>query len=1021
MKSIKIFGLLFLLGVVCPYFSMADNLQSQRKITGHVTDVNDEPMIGVSIIDTESKNGTVTDIDGNYSINVEENTTLHFSFLGYVSEEIKVTNQTNINVVLEEDNKILDEIVVVGYGTMKKSDLTGAVASVSGDLIERSQSAQVSQALQGAIPGVMVTRNNSAPGATSTIRIRGITSIGTSDPLVIVDGVPLLGINDINPNDIESISVLKDAASASIYGSRAAAGVILITTKRGRTGEISLQYNAEYGFEKPTVMSDYVNAPRYMEMVNELRWNDNGNIPGTESIIYEPEITDNYFSLHAENPDRYPLTDWTGLILKKNAPKQSHNLSISGGTEAVQSKLSFGYDHIDGLYVGNTYKRITARMNNDIKINKYLSSSVDFFVKRTMSDDPSVNPMGEMRKMPAIYAAVWSNGLIAEGKGGQNIYARLNHGGYNESIYNQFGGNASLTFSPIKDLNFSFVVSSLLNNNKQKQVRNKIQYTYYDNPNVYIGTISSAASNSLSESRPDSYRLTSQLIGNYIKQFGNHSLNLMSGFESYKSYSEGMSASSSNMESTTFPFLDLANNNELAVAGDAYENAYNSYFGRVVYSFMNKYLLQGNARYDGSSRFNENFRWGFFPSFSAGWILSEEAFMKNIDFLSFLKLRVSWGRLGNERIGNYPYQSKIEFGNSLFYSGGSVISAQTARQKAYAIRNISWETTESVNIGVDANFFNNKLQFTADYYHKNTKDMLLSLEIPDYIGLTNPEQNAGIMNTKGWETELRWFDNIEKFKYSVAVNLSDFKSVMTELGGIEFLGDKVKIKGGEFDEWYGYKTDGLFQTQDEVDNSPTLNQNVKPGDIKLLDVSGPDGVPDGIISADYDRVLLGGSLPRYIFGGNVNMEYENFSFSFTLQGVGKQAARKTSTMVRPLESDYGNFPDFIDNDYWSVYNTDEKNLSVKYPRLSATSSTNNYSMSDYWLFNGAYLRLKNITLGYNLPQSWLKNIHIKEVRLYASGVDLFSFNNYPKGWDPEVSNTGYPITASFILGTSIKF
>lgn len=994
-----------------------------RIIAGQVTDINGEGLIGVSILELSTQNGTMTDNTGRYKITLSESQPiLKFSYVGYTEKEIKLKpNENVINVILEEQTELLDELVVVGYGTMKKSDLTGAVASIGGTTIEGSQSTQVSQALQGAIPGVMVTRSSSAPGAASTIRIRGITTIGENDPLVIVDGVPILGINDVNPNDIESVSVLKDAASASIYGARAAAGVILITTKRAKAGGVTLQYNAEFGFEKPTVLSEYAGAQRYMEMVNELRWNDNNNTPGAEYFLYEPELIENYVTLHQENPDRYPLTNWTDLILKKYAPKQSHNISITAGNKSLQSKISLAYDNVDGLYAGKSYERITTRVNNDITINKYLSSSVDFFVKRSMYDDPSINPMSEMRLFPEIYAAVWSNDLIAEGKGSQNPYARLMYGGYDETTYNQFGGKASLTFTPIEGLDFSFIVSSLLNNNKEKQVRNKIQYTFYDDPSTYIGYISSATSNSLKESRPDSYRLTTQFLANYKKTIGRHSLNLMSGFEGYQGYSESMSASSNQMQFSAFPYLNLANTNFIAVSGDAYENAYNSYFGRVVYSYNNRYLLQGNVRYDGSSRFNSDFRWGFFPSLSAGWVLSEESFMKDVPLLSFMKLRVSWGQLGNERIGNYPYQTKIEFDNALFYSGNNVVSSQTARQRAYAIRDISWETTESVNLGLDMNFFDNKLQLSGDIYDKNTKNMLLALEIPDYIGFTNPQQNAGTMNTKGWEMEFKWHDQIGKFKYSISANLSDFRSVMGDLGGIEFLGSQVKLKGSEFNEWYGYKTDGIFQTQEEVDNSPKLNANVKPGDIKLLDISGPDGIPDGIISADYDRTLLGGSLPRYLYGGNINLEYENFNLSLTVQGVGKENARKTTVMVQPLRSDYGNFPAFIDNNYWSVYNTAEKNMIVEYPRLSATSSSNNYSMSDFWLFNGAYLRLKNVTLGYNLPNSWLEIIQTKDIRLYITGVDLFSFNNYPKGWDPEVSDAGYPITASFIFGISVKF
>jgi len=441
-----------------------------------------------------------------------------------------------------------------------------------------------------------------------------------------------------------------------------------------------------------------------------------------------------------------------------------------------------------------------------------------------------------------------------------------------------------------------------------------------------------------------------------------------------------------------------------------------------MYNFQNKYFLQGNIRFDGSSRFYKDYRWGSFPSFSAGWVMSEESFMKSIPTISFLKLRGSWGTLGNERIGNYPYQAALNFEtNSLFYQGNTTVSAQSAAQWQYAIRDISWEKTESFDIGLDANFFDNKLRFTGDYYKKTTKDMLLQLQIPMYLGFDNPNQNTGKMNTNGWEFEIGWNDKIGDLDYSISANLSDFKSVMGDLGGTEFLGDQIKRKGSEFNEWYGYVSDGLYQTQADVDASPKLNANVKAGDVRYKDISGPTGVPDGKISPEYDRVLLGGSLPRYMYGANISLGYKNFDFSVVFQGIGDQNVRLNNTMVQPLLENYGNFPAILDGKYWSKYNTDAQNLGARYPRFTNTSAGNNYAMSDFWLFNGAYLRVKNVTLGYNVPKFITEKVKLQGIRLYASVSDLFSINNYPKGWDPEMSSTAYPITTSFIFGASVKF
>ncbi|WP_204273742.1 TonB-dependent receptor [Draconibacterium mangrovi] len=999
-----------------------DFFQQSRKVTGTVISETGETLPGVTVVVQGTTIGTVTDMDGHFSLNVENSSqVLVFSFVGMATQEVEVGDQTEFSVVMQSEAIGIEEVVAIGYGTVKKSDLTGAVGSVKGSVVSERQSTQVSQALQGAMAGVMVTRDNSAPGSGSTIRIRGITTIGESSPLVIVDGVPVGSINDINPNDIENISVLKDAASASIYGSRAAAGVILVTTKRAKSGELWLDYNFEYGIEKPTELTEYADAVRYMQLVNELRWNDNGNIEGGEYPTYTQDVVENYAALNAENPDMYPDTDWTGMILKDNAPRQSHSIGITAGSKVVRTKAILSYDKTDGLYEGRSYERLTARFNNDVKINEFLSASIDFYAKRSISNNPSRDPMYDMRVSAPVYAAVWSNGLIAEGKSGANIYGQVKEGGSRQYWYNQVGGKVALDFTPLEGLKLSAVISPRFNYDKGKQFLKKVQYTDYEDPNTYVGTLQWASSTSLSETRNDNYQVTKQFLANYVKSINAHNFNLMAGYEDYSAFYEELGASSDQLELMSYPYLDLGNENYLSNGGNAYENAYRSYFGRVMYNYNNRYFLQGNIRYDGSSRFAKDYRWGSFPSFSAGWVISEESFMQNISALSFLKLRASWGTLGNERIGNYPYQSTIGFSSALFYQGNNVVSSQTAAQWAYAIEDISWETTESLDFGFDAVFFDNRFHVTADYYQKKTKDMLLDLEIPDYIGFDNPQQNTGKMNTKGWELELSWNDRIGDFSYSVSANLSDFTSEMGDLGGIQFLGDQVKFKGSEFNEWYGYVSEGLFQTQEEVDNSAVLNSNVSPGDIKYKDISGPDGVPDGIISSDYDRQLLGGSLPRYMYGANIRLGYKNFDFSMVLQGVGKQNVRMSTAMVQPLRDNWGNIQEVLDGNYWSVYNTEQQNLSVKYPRLTYNNTSNNYAMSDYWLFNGRYLRLKNMTLGYNIPSAVSQKININNIRVYGSVSDILSFNKYPKGWDPEVSAYGYPITASFIFGVSVKF
>ena len=1001
--------------------------QQKKIITGTVVDSNGEAVIGANVLVKGTTNGTITDMDGKFSLEVPEGAMLLVSYIGYGDYETKVGNQSNLSITLKEDSQALDELVVVGYGTMKKKDLTGAVGAVKGESLAARKTTQLSNALQGAVAGVTVTRDNSAPGATAgSIKVRGVTTIGDTSPLVIIDGIPG-SINDVNPNDVESMSVLKDAASASIYGSRAAAGVILITTKRAQESSLSINYNFEYGLEIPTKQPQYVGVKRFLETTNELRYNDNPS--GGWNQAYSEDDINNWEKNHQTNPDKYPMTDWTDLILKGSAPRQTHTVSVAGGSKSVKSNASFVYDNIDGLYGDRNYERYMIRSNNDFTINKYLGATLDFNFKRSNNHTPHYNPFSDMRIAPMIYPAVWSNGEWASGKNGQNPYAKVIDGGYIDDLNNLIGGRAAINLTPLNGLKISGVIAPNYSFQKKKSFRKAIPYTLADDPNTISGYMEGYNTTMLTEDRNDSYNITIQGIANYMKTFGKHDLNIMAGYETYYSHAENLSASRDQYELDDFPYLDVGPLDLRDNSGSATELAYQSWFGRIAYSFDNKYLLQANIRYDGSSRFHSDYRWGAFPSFSAGWVMSEESFIKekNINWLSFLKLRASYGTLGNERItdsnGNplyYPYQAFINFSDVLFYKNGEIIPELSAAQWAYAVENISWETTSSVDVGLDATFFNNRLRLTADYYNKQTKDMLLALEIPDYVGFDNPQKNTGKMYTNGYDIEIGWNDQIGDLTYGISANFSDFVSKMGDLGGTEFLGDQVKIEGSEFNEWYGYLSDGLMLTEEDL-QGPKLNDNVQLGDVKYKDISGPEGKPDGKISPEYDRVLLGGSLPRFQYGGTLNLGYKGFDFSLAFQGIGRQNARISSAMVQPLQANWGNTPAIIDGKYWSEKNTPEQNANAKYPRLTYANANSNYAMSDYWLFNGRYFRLKNITLGYTLPKTWTEKVTIKQARIYVAANDLFCISQYPSGWDPEMGTSSYPITTSVLFGLSVKF
>lgn len=1000
------------------------NLEEQqgKKISGKVTDQAGIPIPGASVIVKGTTTGVTTNNDGFFSLSISnEDKMLVISFVGMRSQEMAIGEKTSFNIVLEEEAIGIEEVVAIGYGTVRKSDLTGAVGSVKGDMISNRKTMQVSQALQGSIAGVTVTRNNNAPGSNATIRIRGITTIGNNDPLVIIDGVPGKGLSDVNPNDVESISVLKDAASASIYGARAAAGVILITTKHAKIGDLNINYNVEYGFEKPTQIPGIVDVKRYMQIANEASWNDSGN-NSNEYPTYSNDVITNYSSLNAENPDKYPNTNWVNLILNDNAPRQSHVLSIAGSSKNIRTNASIAYDKTDGLFSNKDYQRFTVRFNNDITISHMLSATINFNGSRTINNNPAFDPIYGMLTSPQIYAAQWSDGRVAEGKSGDNIYGQYKYGGFDKGRNTRIGGKASIDFIPFSGLKLSAIVSPDFEYNKAKRFVTQVPYYSATDPTIFINYLTGTKTTALNEGRNDNYNVTTQFIANYTTSIRSHHINAMAGYENFYGFYENLSASRDQYLLTGFPYLDLGPLTLRDNSGNAEENAYRSFFGRLMYNYKDKYLLQGNIRYDGSSRFYKDSRWGVFPSFSAGWIVSEESFMKNIPKLSFLKLRASWGTLGNERIGNYPYQANLSFLNALFYRGNTAVSAQSAAQIQYAIQNITWEKSASLDFGIDANFFDNKLSFTGDYYKKETTDMLLTLQIPQYMGFNNPDQNAGQMHTNGWEATLGWNDKIQDLGYSISFNISDYKSVMGDLKGTQFLGDQIKTKGSEYNEWYGYISDGIYQTQEDLDNSAKTSSNVKTGDIKYKDLSGPNGTPDGIIN-QYDKVLLGGSLPRYLFGGNVALKYKNLDFSVAFQGVGKQNVIYTPNMVQPFLNSgfWGNVPDIIDGQYWSKYNTEEQNLKAKYPRVSNIGSSNNYAMSDYWLFDGAYFRLKNVMLGYSIPNQFTNRFNIQGVRLYVSLNDFLTADKFPKGWDPENTGANYPITSSFIFGASIKF
>lgn len=1030
--SSKFLLLFFLVNSISGFASnntISNSVIQEKTVTGVVKDESDLALPGASVSVKGTNKGTITDLDGIFTIDVNESDTLVFRYTGYTTQEVLVGASTNLTIILKENEALLDEIVVVGYRTQSKKDITGSVVVVKGDDIVARSTTNVSNALQGEVSGVSVTRSGSAPGSGNTIRIRGVTTLqGNSSPLVLVDDVPVESINDVNPDQIESISILKDGASASIYGSRAAAGVIIITTKQAKAGKFSVGYSSEFFIDKPTQLRKTVGTVRYLQMNNEQAWNDNGNPDDGEFSQWDEDFINTYLENNQLNPDEFPNTNWSDLILRNNATGSRHAITMSGGTSNLKSFANFSYEERDALYAHRNWRRIASRINNTINISDKFGANLNIAFRFTDDDQPSTNPTAKAIETPGIYAARWQDGRIAEGKTGENVYGQLSQGGFSENLNYLFYGKIGLFFKPVEELKLSVNLAPRFSFTQFKDFNNTVPYWTFDNPinagepEGYI--INHGPSDArLLERRNSQVTLTTNALVNYEKTFDVHTIAADLGYEEFSNNSVNLRLRGNNFPNNDFPYLNQApldgvfDDNSSII-----ENAYQSYFGRLNYDFDKKYFFQVSMRRDGSSRFGKDFRWGSFPSVGLGWVISEENFMKSFDKqISFLKLRATYGSLGNDRLGNYLYQTALQLSDVLIANGNSIESVRSAAQRFLTIEDITWETTNTTNLGLDLTMFDSKLSITAEYFIKETKDMLLDLSLPDLIGFDDPRDNVGSMRTTGWEASVTWRDRIGKeLDFSVSANIFDSKSIIGDIDGKRlFSGNVLSEEGIQFRSFFGYQSDGIYQTQEEVDNSAVTSNVVGPGDIKYKDISGPDGVPDGVINEN-DRVVLGGSLPRYQYGGNIRMSYKGIDFGLTFQGVAKSLKFIGTDFVRPFKESFKSPPQIYADSYYSVYNTPEQNAAARYPRLSANSNSNNFRFSDYYLQNGSYFRVKNITIGYTFPSHLTQFIKKSRLRIYAAGNDLFTIDNLPDGIDPELGN-GYLITKTFIFGVKVNF
>lgn len=1002
------------------------NLQQKEiEIRGKIIDAQG-PIPGVSITLKGTKIGSSTDANGLYSIKVPEKGILVFQMLGYQSQEIPVNSKQLINVTLVEDNQQLSEVVVVGYGTQKKANLTGSVATVDAKQLENRPVTNLTNAIQGTMPGVTVTQNNGQPGKEgSSIRVRGIGTLNNSDPVVVVDGV-ISSMNDVNPEDVENISILKDAASAAIYGSRAANGVVLITTKKGKAGQTKISYNGYIGKQSATALPDYLPSWDAAILYNQALKNEHKPLRYTDAEIQKFR--------DGSDPLNYPNTDWLGLFYDGSGLQQNHYLNLNGGTDKTQYAFSLGVLDQDGLVKGTNTKRYTSRLNLSSTVSEKLKVNASLAYTRGEIEEPQSSYVGApefsqiVRQINRIAPMVpykdqnGHYGYISDG----SPMAWLESGSYNRELSHYLFGTVNADWEIAKDLHFKPMLATIVTINKNKKFINDIQY--YDRvtgePSMYQGP------NNLTDQNYQNSVTTLQATLDYAKSFNKHNFKALAGYsQEYTKYDwdEGYRR-------------DFLNNNlgELnagpiagqRATGYAYELALQSVFGRLNYDYDGKYLIEANLRYDGSSRFADGNRWGIYPSVSAGWNLDREAFFEPLKaVVSSLKLRGSWGNLGNQNVTKlnddypesypyYPYIATVSSGQDYVFGGASPVIATGISPVNGANMAIQWEKTTETGIGFDAGFLSGKLTFSADYFNKKTNNILLSVPVGEVYGLNAPVQNAGAVRNRGFEFVASYQNSAGDFEYNISANAAFIKNEITDLNGTGPIidGGTFRDVGYPINAFYGYIAEGIFQSQEEVDAHATQSGGeIGPGDLKYKDVN-----QDGVINGD-DRTYLGTYFPKVAFGLNLGGSWKGIDLTLFFQGAAGVDNYIQGIMLGQVSSSTGK-PTSALSDSWTPENT-----SASMPRLWSTFTQNDpgRNPSSFWVKNASYIRLKNLQLGYTLPKRWTDKIGTDRIRIYYSGQNLFTASSFYKWVDPEspqgASGYDYPQVKINTIGLNVTF
>ena len=1014
----KILTLLFLV-------SIASLVWSQEKtITGTIlSEDSNEPLPGVSILIKGTTTGAITDVKGNFQIEAKESDVLVFSFIGYQSKEVTVGSQTNINLSMPPELLSLDEVVVVGYGTQKKSVVTGSIAKIDSEDLENTRDLRIEQSMQGRTAGVIIMNNSGQPGDNLTIRVRGTGTNGDPDPLFIIDGLPMEkeGLDFLNSSDVESIEVLKDASAAAIYGTRGANGVILITSKQGGENQkMTVTYDGYYSIQNPWRKLDMLDADQYIDIINEASQNDNN---------YD------YFDQDMIDTLRWD-TDWQDEMYYKNAPKTSHNFSVSGGSENSTYFSSLAYYSQDGIIAEgkSKFERINYRLNATRKIGRLkVGSNLNFInIKKKGIEGNSQYGTGisQALNMPSIIPVQFDDGEWAVPNNFNIGLQEITNPIALLSYHNRLERTNKVLGNVYADLNIIEGLTLRSNYGTEYAFVNISEYT----PEYYLDATHLSTQNSAAKEVHKYIRWNWDNTLTFQKTINNHNLVAMAGITLFKEWDEQLRASKTDIifDDLDHAYLNNSVNVDATASNYISEHTLGSYFGRINYNYAEKYLFEGVLRIDGSSRFGTANRYGYFPAFSGGWVISRENFFPENDVVSFAKLRISWGQNGNENIGDFKYTSIMQ-GDLRYFFGVNQTMYTGIQPDFYPNASIKWETSEQFDIGADLAFYSNRLSFTFDYYDKRTKDWLIDAPAMLTIGNNGPTVNGGAVKNTGFEIELGYKNRITSdLLLDIALTASTNKSEVLSINNVEGafnggqgsvgMNDILRAEEGEpLGYFYGYKTDGIFQTPDDVSayvnaDSNMIQRRARPGDFKFVDADTSGSIDDG------DRVNIGNPYPKFITGLNIRLEWKGLDLSmFWYAATGHQIwiANRRNDLA------YANFStDILDR--WHGEST-----SDEVPRVTLSDPNGTWKKpSDYFVKDADFLRLKTITLGYTIPSQITSLIRIERMRIYIASENLLTFTKYP-GMEVEVGGGSpldlgidhgvYPFARTFTGGLNITF